>query len=487
MILTQEREFLKAQKCFAGLIATVQKAFEDGQRIDELERSVFAELLQLGLTLVAAFVAKHGDGNVGATTTDQSGNTCKRLPEKHTRPYKSVFGALTIERYVYGSREGQKIAAVPLDQRLGLPASDFSYLLEDWCQRLCIKEAFGETKQSLEALLGLSMGVRTLEAMNQRVAEFSDGFRDQQAPPPADEEAAILVVTADGKGVPMRRPLEERVRGHHRRTKGEKANKKQMSYVGAVYTIAPFKRTTKDVLDEVFRREKAKDRPRPQHKRVRVEMTQLLENEQVQNGKETLFALMSDDVVRRNRGHDRPLVCLLDGERALWEKRQEYFPHAIGVLDLYHVMEKLWLAAHAWHGEGSDAAETFVTARLQLLLEGKVAQVIAGLRRRLQTHGLSKEKKRTVQNVIRYFKNNREHMRYDEYMAAGYPIGSGVVEGACRHVVKDRLEQSGMRWTVAGAQALLDTRSLYLNGDWDEFMTYRIETEQAQLYGQMAV
>jgi hypothetical protein len=487
MIVTHEREFLKAQKCFDGLVATVQRAFEDGRRLDELEGSVFQELLQLGLTLVATFIAKHGDGNVGPTTTAKDGNTCKRLPEKHARPYKSVFGELTIERYVYGSREGQKIDAVPLDRRLGLPASDFSYLLEDWCQRLCIKEAFGETKQSLAALLGLKMSVRTLEAMNQRVAKFSDGFRDQQAQPPAEEEEAILVVTADGKGVPMRRPLEERVQGHHRRKKGEKANKKQMSYVGAVYTIAPFKRTAKDVIDEVFRHAKAKDRPRPQHKRVRVEMTQILEGEQVQNGKETLFALLSDDVVRRNRGHRRPLVCLLDGERALWDKRQEFFPHSIGVLDLYHVMEKLWLAAHAWHAEGSDAAETFVTVRLQMLLEGKVTQVIAGLRRRLQVHGLSKEKKRAVQNVIRYFKNNRAHMRYDEYMAAGYPIGSGVVEGACRHVVKDRMEQSGMRWTVPGAQALLDTRSVYLNGDWDEFMNYRIETEQAQLYGQMAV
>jgi hypothetical protein len=216
-------------------------------------------------------------------------------------------------------------------------------------------------------------------------------------------------------------------------------------------------------------------------------MTQMLEGDEVQNGKETLFALLSDDVVRRNRAQGRPLVCLLDGERALWDKRQEFFPHSIGVLDLYHVMEKLWLAAHAWHAEGSDAAETFVTARLQLLLEGKVTQVIAGLRRRLQTHVLSNEKRRAVQNVIRYFKNNRAHMRYDEYMAAGFPIGSGVVEGACRHVVKDRMEQSGMRWTVPGAQALLDTRSVYLNGDWGEFMSYRIETEQAQLYGQMAV
>ena len=487
MIMTQEKEFLKAQKQTARLIALVREAIAEGRRIDEVEKDLFTELLHLGHTLLTGFVQGHGAGNVGATTTDKDGNTCQRLPEKHTRRYVSIFGELTIERFVYGTREGQKFTAIPLDERLGLPASDFSYLLEDWSQRLCIKEAFGEAKQSLAALLGLKMSVRSLEAMNQRVAEFSDRYRDQQAPPPAAEEAAILVVTADGKGVPMRRPLAERVRGHHRRKKGEKANKKQMSYVGAVYTIAPFVRTAKDVIDEVFRRERAKDRPRPQHKRVRVEMTQKLEGEEVQNGKETLFALLSDDVVRRNRGHHRPLVCLLDGEKALWDKRAEYFPHAIGVLDLYHVMERLWLAAHAWHTEGSDAAEKFVTDRLQLLLEGKVADVIGGLRRRLRTHEVSTEKKRTVSSVIGYFQNNRAHMRYDEYMAAGYPIGSGVVEGACRHVVKDRMEQSGMRWTVPGAQALLDTRSIYLNGNWEEFMNCRIATEQAQLYGQIAM
>lgn len=487
MIMTQEKEYLKAQKQTERLIALVQAAIQEGKRIDEVERELFQELLQLGYTLLTGFVQGHGDGNVGPTTTDKDGKTCQRLPDKHRRRYVSVFGELSIERFVYGTREGQKFDAIPLDQRLGLPARDFSYLLEDWCQRLCIKEAFGEAQQSLATLLGLQMGVRTLEAMNQRVAEFSDRFRDQQPQPPAEEEAAILVVTADGKGVPMRRPLEERVRGHHRRKKGEKANKKQMSYVGAVYTIAPFVRTAKDVIDEVFRRDKAKDRPRPQHKRVRVEMTERLEGEEVQNGQETLFALLSDDVVRRNRDYHRPAVCLLDGERALWDKHDEYLPFTLGILDLYHVMEKLWLAAHAWHAEGSDATQKFVTDRLQLLLEGKVNEVIAGLSRRLRTHEVSKEKTQTVQKVIGYFRNNREHMRYDEYMAAGYPIGSGVVEGACRHVVKDRMEQSGMRWTVPGAQAMLDTRSIYLNGTWDEFMSYRIKIEQAQLYGQIAM
>ena len=85
-----------------------------------------------------------------------------------------------------------------------------------------------------------------------------------------------------------------------------------------------------------------------------------------------------------------------------------------------------------------------------------------------------------------YLENNREHMRYDEYIAAGYPIGSGVAEGACRHLVKDRMEQSGMRWTLSGAQAMLHVRATYLNDQWDEFIEDRIEREQTRLYGKPA-
>jgi hypothetical protein len=351
-------------------------------------------------------------------------------------------------------------------------------VLADWAQRLCLKESFAEAGEGLKSLLGLRLSVRSLEHMNRALAEAAEPFRDQQPPPPAAEEGELLVVTADGKGVPMRRPAPAE-KTHARRKKGEKANKKQMAYVGAVYSIAPFVRTADDVVDELWRRTRAKERPPPQHKRVWVEMTHP-RGQHTRNGQETLFANLSDELVRRNRGVYRKVICLLDGERGLWEQHKERIPWAIGILDLFHALEKLWLAGHALHGEGSLAAEDFVTERLRLLLQGKVDSVIRGLgaRARQRTGGA----RRTLHNVVRYLKNNREHMRYDEYLAAGYPIGSGVAEGACRHVVKDRMEQSGMRWTVAGAQSMLHLRALYLNGDWEQFHNYWIHREQQHLY-----
>jgi hypothetical protein len=482
MILSPEQTALKAQHQFDALREFVQQAARDGQRIDAVERELFRQLLSLGHTLLSAFVAAHGDGDLGPQAETPEGRTVRRLPERHDRRYVSIFGELTIDRFVYGTREGQRIERVPLDERLGLPEGDFSYVLEDWGQRLCLKGSFAEAGQSLEMLLGLRVGSRALEQMSRVVADHTPSFQDSLGPPPPAEEGPLMVVTADGKGVPMRRPPRDEPQPHHRRTKGEKANKKQMACVGAVYSIEPFVRKAEDIIDEVLRDEKAKQRPRPQHKHVWAEMTRGAEGEPPVTAKEGLFCHLTDELAARNLGHDRPVVCLMDGERALWDAQAVYFPEAVGVLDLFHVLERLWAVAHCFHKEGSGEAKEFVERRLRDLLQGRVGYVISGLRRRLKAEKLSGQRRKVVRSALEYLGNNKGHMRYDEYLAAGYPIGSGVAEGACRHLVKDRMEQTGMRWTVEGAQAMLHVRALYLNDQWEEFHEQRVEQEQARLY-----
>lgn len=430
-------------------------------------------------------MAQQGDGDCGPESTTAEGTTARRLPEAHDRRYMSIFGELTIRRVVYGTREGQKIERVPLDERLGLPEGDFSYVLEDWAQRLCLKESFAEAGHSLEMLLGLRLGRRTLEHMNRAVAEHGPAFRAALETPPAEEEGPIPVVTADGKGVPMRREPQGGPKPHHRRTKGEKADTKRMACVGAVYSIEPFVRTAEDLLDEVLRHWKAERRPQPRHKHVWAEMTHDVNGVPI-TAKEAVFCQLCDELAARNVDDARPVVCLLDGERALWEAQKVYFPEAVGILDLFHVLERLWAVAHCFHKEGSPGAAEFVEHRLRDLLQGRVGYVIAGLRRRLKSGELKGERRRVVRSAVEYLANNRGHMHYDEYLAAGYPIGSGVAEGACRHLVKDRMEQTGMRWTVEGARSMLQVRALYLNGQWEEFLELRIEREQARLYGRLA-
>ncbi len=482
MIMVTEQAALKAQSQFEQIQGFISQAVQDGWRIDTVERNLMRFLLSLGYSLLSSYVAQQGNGDVGPEVTTSEDCTARRLPERHDRRYVSIFGELTISRTVYGTREGQKIERVPLDERLGLPEGDFSYVLEDWGQRLCLKESFAEAGQSLEMLLGLRLGTRALEQMNRTMAGYAPSFQDALETPPACEEGPLLVVTADGKGVPMRRPEEDGPKPHHRRTKGEKANKKRMACVGAVYSIEPFVRRADDIIDEVLRDKKAKERPRPQHKHVWAELTREVEDEPPVTAKEGLFCHLTDELTARNLGHDRRVICLMDGERALWDAQAVYFPEAVGVLDLFHVLERLWAVAHCFHKEGSDESKAFVEQRLRDLLQGRVKYVISGLRRRLKTEKLSGQRRKVILSAVKYLENNKGHMQYDQYLAAGYPIGSGVAEGACRHLVKDRMEQTGMRWTMGGAQAMLHVRALYLNDQWKEFLEHRVEQEQTRLY-----
>ena len=338
--------------------------------------------------------------------------------------------------------------------------------------------------------------MRALEHMNRDMAAGVEAFRQQQPAPPAEEEGPILVLTADGKGVPMRRgPDEPAPEG--RRKAGEKANKKRVAVVGACYTIQPFVRTAQDVVDEVMREEARERRPRPIHKRVRAELTREVQVkgegegegeggvEQV-NGKDVVFGWFREQCCRRNGDSSKTVVCLMDGERRLWKAAGRCFGGlvvaVVCVLDVFHMLERLWQAAHCFFPENSPQARAFVAERLRRVLEGEAGRVIGGLRQMGTKRGLRGAKLKQLNKAPNYLQNNLPHMRYDQYLAAGYPIGSGVAEGACRHLVKDRMELTGMRWTTDGAQAMLDVRSMYLGDDWEDFNQYRIQQEIQRLY-----
>jgi hypothetical protein len=206
MMMSQERAFLKAHEQFQAMEAFVQQAAADDQRIDQVERELFRQLLAVGHTLLAAFVAAQGDGDAGKELpAGDDQHTVRRLKDKHVRRYLPIFGELLIRRWVYAEREKQQIARAPLDERLGLPAGEFSYVLKEWLERLCVKESFHEAVTDLRKWLGVAPSERAAEQRSERMAENAEAFGLAQLAPPPDEEAEILVASADGKGVPMRR------------------------------------------------------------------------------------------------------------------------------------------------------------------------------------------------------------------------------------------------------------------------------------------
>lgn len=467
------------------LQALVHQAASQGTPIHETELLLWKQILTIGRQSLFQFLSLVGPGDLGPSLTLPDGQTCERLPELHTRRYVSIFGEFRIERIASGSREGQPIAFVPLDNRLQLPQSTFSYVLQDWDQSFCVEMSYAQASTALGRILGWQQSVGSLEAMTVHMAQQVASFRDNRPQPDPQAEGPLLVSSADGKGIVMRREEGDQVPAAHR-TKGEKASQKRMAIVGAVYTVAPYVRTAAEVVAALFgdELEKPPQRPQPCAKRVWASLSLADERGQVCPGLERVYEWLLNEVVERDRELCKPRVHICDGQEALWEGCQSYLPQRkqTEVLDLLHVTPRLWQAAHLFHAEKSVAAAAFVRERLLRVLRGKAAGVIRGLREMGTKRGLSGAKKKSLGQICAYLGKNLGRMRDDEYLRAGYPIASGVIEGACRHLVKDRMERAGMHWRPEGAQAMLDVRSIYLNEDWEEYQAYRIRREKSQLY-----
>src|SRR3954452_6494201 len=431
----------QALTTFWNLVERLHAAADAQQPIHHVEETLFRQLLVIGQDLLRAFLARAGDGDVGPTLTipgdspSEPSQDLPRLDTSRSRPYLSIFGEVSIKRVCYGHN---RVEVAPLDAQLHLPRRQYSYLLQQWLGAFVIDDAHAEAVQKLQTILGLSIPVKASEDLNREQASDVEPFQESLPVPEPTQEGSIVVVTADCKGVPLVRSAvaadESEGEGtqetaassppHHRRGKGEKANKKRMAAVGAVYTIEPFVRTTDEVIDDLQRKGAKKRRPHPQHKRVRADL--LL-------GKVSLFVWLGDELCRRTPDGAKTVIFLSDGERTLHDRQGESLPAGVTcILALLHVMEKLCKVAWCLFEEGTQKAEAeqWVEDRLRMLLDGKVGRVIGGLRQTLTKRKLTGSRRKTVREVIGYFDGNLSRMRYDEYLAVGYPIGGGVIEGA---------------------------------------------------------
>jgi hypothetical protein len=470
MSMTQQAPALKSDPLHQqldDLVALLDNALRQNDPLHSMERTIWTQLLRLGHQLVALVLEQCGSGDLGESLTLPDGREVYRLDTLHRRRYVSIFGPFDLLRTAYGSREGQKIDFVPVDNRLALPASDFSYVLQDWDQTLCAEQAFGQVNATIARMLGLKQSIDSLEHMNQEMAEQATPFRLSRPLPPQADEGELFVVGADGKGVVLRRGPDDPAPAAYR-TKGDKASQKRMATVGTVYSVDRYVRTPEQIVAALFRDgpRPQEDRPKPQHKQV---WASLPEEDKACSGMEAVLVWMMWELCRRNPGCAKEVVYLSDGQEALWDAQQQYLGSrcTVGILDLLHVTPRLWQAAHVFEAEKSAAAEAFVRQRLLRVLRGEVTSVVHGLRVLGGRRTLTAAKRKTLRIVCNYLEKNEGRMRYDEYLAAGYPIASGVIEGACRHLVKDRMERAGMHWTIPGAQAMLEVRSVYLSGQWD--------------------
>ncbi len=461
---------------------------QEGTAVHAVEHHLFRELLKMGFELLGYFFRRLGPGDQGPQVTLPDGRVLKRLQGMRERRYQSVFGEFVVPRWVYGVREKQAQAYVPLDARLQLPESSFSYLLQDWAQGLAVEFSFEHVTEVLSRILGLTLGVSALERMNRGMADAVAAYTEvSQAQPSATGE--FIVVSADGKGVPMRKAADQPpIRANDGR-RGPPVDRKKMAILGAVYEGQAYVRTPEQVLDALFGHPAAANddaptrRPRPIAKAVQASLTHTAPDGTVVNAREVIFPWLGEQVRQRDPSGHKPVVVLMDGQHCLWTDEQKALAgrSRVEILDLLHATSKLWEVAYAFHAEAAERL-TAMKGYTLWLLRGKATGLAILFHYWTDTESLDPAARKKVEAVCAYFEHHQERMRYHEYLAAGYPIASGVIEGACRHVVKDRLERSGMHWTLDGAQAMMKLRCVAINDQWDEFTEFRIQHETRRLY-----
>jgi hypothetical protein len=477
--------FSSAREAFDGMIHHLESSAALAMNHAELEAYVVAEgrevqrrLLQAHLDLRSA-----AERPVRAVGDDGIERTERR---RSYRGLMSLVGELQVHRLVY-----QAVGApflCPQDAALNLPGDSFSLGVRRRVAEDVAVGSFDEVVERIGATTGAQIAKRQVEQIARRAAADFDAFyATRPMNDTADEQELLLVLTFDGAGVVMRtedlRPATRKAAEKKesegrwppkRLSKGEKRNRKRMAQVAAVYGIAPIPRKPEDILRDLRPLQDttpSKPRPKPVNKRawasVETDPVQVIDN-------------AFQEALRRDPDRRRRWVVLVDGNETQLELVYRAAAKAkveiTVVLDVIHVLEYLWKASYCFHKDGTQEAEEWVHKRLLMLLSGtSPSDVAAGMTRSATLQQL--DKREAVDACAAYLCKYRDLLHYDEALMAGLPIATGVIEGACRYLVRDRMDRTGARWSLHGAEAVLKLRALRTSGDWDAYWQFHCRAE----------
>jgi hypothetical protein len=396
----------------------------------------------------------------------------------------TVVGEVEVKRRAYEAKGVD--ALYPADGALNLPDDMYSFGVRRLVAEEACKSSFDEVVEQTKKIIGVAVAKRQVEELTVRAARDFGAFYATRAVE-AEDTAALLVFGFNGKGVVMRyEDLREGTKKAAEKSKhklqtrlsqGEKRNRKRMAQVATIYTIDPWVRTPKDILHDLRSVPPVPTpRPRPVNKRVWAS----LEAEP-----KKVIAEAFAEGLRRDPERKRRWVVLVDGAkdqiRLVKKAAKKAGVEVTIVLDLIHVLEYFWKAAHCFHKAGTPELEQWVNQRLLALLQGRAAGAFAkDLRRWTARRKLDEEKQKIVNDCIRYLINNRKFLHYDRALVAGLPLATGAIEGACRHLLKDRLDITGARWSLRGAEAVLKLRALRSSGDFDEYWVFHLAHEHVR-------
>jgi len=481
------------------LVTTARNEFErvlqyvmeaNNIQISDMEKGIFRHLLKIGFILLLVYVQRFA---IKVTNCHIDKNGVKReFHSARKQDYFSVFGKIEIVRPYYWRKGSEGIC--PADAELNLPEGGYSYLLQEWGTCLSTEQPYEKAAAFLNTFLNMQIWNSSLEEIARKSSKNINEFYNTRLVS-LDNKNDILVATVDCKGIQMRKselqakevqPKLKRMRKLGERVvKGEEPSKnverrdgkKKMSVVAAVYTINRHVRTADDIISK-HKDKSDKKRPLPPRPQEKIVYGTL-------NGKQTAFEYLKLEISKRDR-ENKKQIALVDGELKLNEMLREYLPEFEIIRDFFHVTEYLWDGAHIFYEEGTKEADELVSRHVQMLLNGNVSNIIIEMRSQFKKIKKSKTKIKELERVTKYLENGKDCMKYDEYLAKGYPIGSGVIEGTCKNLVNDRFEHTGMHWSIEGANALLGLRSIHINNLTSDYWQFHQKKERERLYGHLS-
>lgn len=469
-----------------ALKARVRDAAKSGDSFDSVERDMHKTLFQIGHRAVDLFISLQGHGDLGEKLTTEDGLELHRSPRLSRSAIRSIFGTHHFAQFTYAAGPKKAVALRPISARMSLPKNRWSYLLQQWTQMLAVDSAYQQATENLQVILGgEKLSVDTAEQINGQMGAAAGEFLDRLPLPSPESESKFLVATADCKGVPLVKEDAAQLAAFE--TARKNPGNRRMATVGSAYTVDPHIRTAEAITEALFRDagdeavKKAK-RPKPANKNTTAHLPETVddgEGNDVQiSGIHAAMAWIVGQIAQRRRP-GQVLIALMDGQESLWETMQlhlSFGPRTVPILDILHALSYVWEAAGLF-AKDDGRRRAFTRERVLKILRGDVKGVIKGLRRLGTNAGLKGQSAKDLARICGYLEKNADRMRYDEYLRRGYPIASGVIEGACRRLVKDRMERSGMRWTLEGARTMLHVRATFQSDHWEGFLADHRERE----------
>ena len=397
----------------------------------------------------------------------------------HDRPLVTVFGEVRVRRLAYRHKGAANLH--PADRALNLPGERYSHGLRALAATEAARGSFEEAVAAIDRTTAAAVPKRQVEALARSAAVDFEAFFDTAARP-VPEKDDVIVLSCDGKGIVMRpdglRPTtaakaaNARTKLKGRLSKGEKANRKRMAEVGAVYSVKPVPRAATDVMAH-HDDKGTTDAPDAKDKWLTAS---------VADDAASVIARVFGEACRRDPEHAHTWIALVDGNNhqiARIEAEAKTRGIEVSVLvDWVHVLEYLWSSAWSFFDEGDPAAEDWVQEKALAVLDGRASIVAAAIRRKATALGLDDTTRKNADTCADYLLAKAPYLDYPTALSSGWPIATGVIEGAVRHVVKDRMDITGARWGLEGAEAVLKLRALRANGCWSDYWSFHLARER---------